>query len=91
MRRYAATSNGALPDQCQAVGRGLEELGVLRKKLAEEPLVVSLADECGLEADAADIDTKRGHGCETWSSLGGPQPRRLQRLPMRRRPGQTGA
>ena len=51
-----------VPDQRQTVGRRLEEVGVLREKIAEEILVVSLADECGLEADAADIDAKRGHG-----------------------------
>ena len=51
-----------VPDHRQAVGGLLEEVGVLREKIAEEVLVVSLADERGLEADAADIDAKRGHG-----------------------------
>ena len=51
-----------VPDQRQAVGRLLEEVWVLREQIAEESLVASLADECGLEADAADIDAKRGHG-----------------------------
>ena len=58
-------------DQRQAVARRLEELGVLREKVAEEVLIVSLADERGLEADAADVDAKRGHGCEDGSSSGG--------------------
>ena len=63
-----------VPDERQAVARRLEEVGVLREKVAEEVLVISLADECGLEADAADVDAKRGHGCETGPPRGADRP-----------------
>ena len=48
-------------DEGHAVGRGLEQLGVVRNECGEKRQVVSLADECRLETDAADVDAKRSH------------------------------
>ena len=73
--------HGAVAHQRQTIARGLEEVEVSREKIVEEVLITSLADECGLEADAADVDAECGHWCETEPSFGERTPRRLQSLP----------
>ena len=77
-------------DDRQTVAGRLEEVGVLREKVTEEVLVISPADECGLEADAADVDAKRGHGCDTGSSSGGRTAPPTAKPTVRARPEQTG-
>ena len=54
--------HGAALDQREAVTRSLEEVWVALEKVGVQFLVFSLTDERGLEADAADVDSERGHG-----------------------------